>query len=195
MLDIQLLGKTRAAILRELFLNADRRISFNELVRLTGSGDGAVSRDVKALMAAGLVIEEREGNQRFLKANQTSPVYAELKSLISKSSGAPLILREALRGVEDKIAVAFIFGSVANGTERGDNDLDLFVVGSAGYSVLTERVSGLENRLGRPVTILYFNERSEADRKSLRKPAMKAIARGKKLFVLGDQARLEGLMS
>lgn len=191
MLDVQLLGKTRAAILRELFFNAERRIPFNELVRRTRSGAGAVSRDLKALIDAGLIVEQREGNQRFLQANQASPVHAELKSLISKSSGAAPVLREALRDVEDKIAVAFIFGSVASGTERGESDLDLFVIGSAGYSLLTERVSGLENRLGRPVAILYFNERSDADRRSLRKPAMKAIARGKKLFVLGDQARLE----
>jgi hypothetical protein len=42
MLDTVLLGKTRAAILRELFLNPDRRLSFNELVRRAKAGAGAV---------------------------------------------------------------------------------------------------------------------------------------------------------
>ena len=186
--------KTRAAVLRELYLNVDRRISFNELIRRTQSGAGAVSRELKILGDAGLVTEQREGNQRFLAAATDSPVYSELKSLISKCSGAPFVLREALSGVEDRIAVAFVFGSVAKGIERQDSDLDLFVVGSIGYSILTERVQAVENRLGRPVRTLYFDANSPADRKSLRKPSMKAITHGPKLFVIGDEARLAELL-
>jgi DNA-binding transcriptional ArsR family regulator len=194
MLDVVLLGKTRAAILRELYLNVDRRISFNELVRRTQSGAGAVSRELKTLGDVGVVTEEREGNQRFLAAATDSPVYAELKSFISKCSGAPHVLRTALRDIENQIAVAFVFGSVAEGVERKNSDLDLFVVGSAGYSVVTERARTVENRLGRPVQVLYFDTSSSADRKSLRKASMKAIAQGPKLFVIGDQTRLAELL-
>jgi DNA-binding transcriptional ArsR family regulator len=194
MLDVALLGKTRAAILRELYLNVDRRISFNELVRRTQSGAGAVSRELKTLGDAGLLIEEREGNQRFLAAATSSPVYAELKSFISKCSGVPHLLREALRDIEDRIAVAFVFGSVAEGIERAESDLDLFVVGTAGYSVVTERARAIENRLGRPVQVLYFDTSSAADRKSLRKSSVRAIARGPRMFVIGDQTRLAKLI-
>jgi DNA-binding transcriptional ArsR family regulator len=194
MLDVLLLGKTRAAILRELYLNPDRRVSFNELVRRTQSGAGAVSRELKTLGDAGLVVEQREGNQRFLAAATASPVYPELKSLILKTSGAPQVLRDALNGIEEQIAVAFVFGSVAQGVERADSDLDLFVIGSAGYSVVTERMRAAENRLGRAVQVLYFDPASSVDRKSLRKTSIKAIARGPKLFVIGDQARLAELL-
>ena len=194
MLDVLLLGKTRAAILRELYLNPDRRVSFNELVRRTQSGAGAVSRELKTLGDAGLVVEKREGNQRFLAAATASPVYSELKSLILKTSGAPQVLRDALNGIEEQIAVAFVFGSVAQGVERADSDLDLFVIGSAGYSVVTERMRAAENRLGRAVQVLYFDPASSVDRKSLRKTSIKAIARGPKLFVIGDQARLAELL-
>ena len=194
MLDTVLLGKTRAALLRELLLNPDRRISFNELVRRTRSGAGAVSRELKTLIEAGLVTDEREGNQRFLSATQDSPVYAELKSLISKCSGAALVLREALEAFEQKIFVAFVYGSVATGAEREDSDIDLFVVGSAGYSVVTEHVRRVENRLGRPVHVLYFDESSSTDRKSLREPSMRRILQGPKLLVFGDDARLAELL-
>jgi len=194
MLDTVLLGKTRAALLRELLLNPDRRISFNELVRRTRSGAGAVSRELKTLIEAGLVTDEREGNQRFLSATQDSPVYAELKSLISKCSGAALVLREALEAFERKILVAFVYGSVATGAEREDSDIDLFVVGSAGYSVVTEHVRRVENRLGRPVHVLYFDESSSTDRKSLREPSMRRILQGPKLLVFGDDARLAELL-
>jgi predicted nucleotidyltransferase len=194
MLDAILLGKTRSAVLRELFMNPDRRVSFNELVRRVKSGDGAVARELKTLIETGLVVEQREGNQRFLSARTDSPVFQELKTFISKTSGIPYIVREALAGIEDQIAVAFVFGSVARGSERTDSDLDLFVIGSLGYSVVTERLYSIEERLGRRVQVLYFEPTSAQDRKSLRKSSMKAILAGPKLFVLGDEAGLAALL-
>jgi hypothetical protein len=65
MLDDVLLGKTRAAILRELYLNPDRRISFNELVRRLKSGAGAVSRELKVLIAWSGKILVGEGSMTF----------------------------------------------------------------------------------------------------------------------------------
>jgi len=60
MLDAVLLGKTRSAVLREMFMNPDRRISFNELVRRVkavsdipvGVGLGVRSREQAAEIGA-----------------------------------------------------------------------------------------------------------------------------------------------
>jgi predicted nucleotidyltransferase len=194
MLDAILLGKTRSAVLREMFLNPDRRVSFNELVRRVKSGDGAVARELRILIDAGLVVEQREGNQRFLAARKDSPVFYELKAFISKTSGVPVIVRGVLASLEDQIVVAFIFGSVAQGSERSDSDLDLFVIGTAGYSVVTERLYPIEERLGRRVEVLYFDPTSAQDRKSLRKASMRSLISGPKLFVLGDESKLATLL-
>jgi predicted nucleotidyltransferase len=190
MLDTVLLGKTRSAVLREMFLNPDRRLSFNELVRRVRSGDGAVAREVRTLIEAGLLTEQREGNQRFLTARRDSPVFGELKAFIAKVSGSPLIVREALTPLAAGIDAAFIFGSVAQGREREGSDLDLFVIGAAGYSQLTEALYPIEERLGRRVQLLSFDPRLPQDRKSLGKASMQAILGGPKLFVLGDEAKL-----
>jgi predicted nucleotidyltransferase len=195
MLDAVLLGKTRSAVLREMFLNPDRRVSFNELVRRVKSGDGAVARELKILIDAGLIVEQREGNQRFLAARKDSPVFCELKAFISKTSGVPVIVRGALASLEDQIAIAFIFGSVAQGSERADSDLDLFVIGTAGYSVVTERLYPIEERLGRRVQVLYFDPTSAQDRKSLGKSSMRSVISGPKLFVLGDESKLATLLN
>jgi predicted nucleotidyltransferase len=194
MIDDQLFGKTRAGILREVYLNPGRRISFNELVRRVGTGDGAVSRELKNLLATGLVIEEREGNHRFLRAGQDSPLFKEARAFISKASGPTHIIRRALADLESQIAVAFIFGSVAKGRERADSDLDLFFIGSAGYSVVTERLRSLEKRLGRRVQTLHFNADSQVDRASLQKPSMRSILAGPKRFVIGTDGDLERVL-
>lgn len=195
MLDEVLFGKTRAALLRELYTNPDRRLSFNELVRRLKSGPGAISRELAILTAAGLVVEQREGHQRFLSAGTSSPVFPELKNFIAKTSGAPTFIRDALRGLEDKIDIALIFGSVAKGTERADSDLDLFVIGTVGYSVVTERIYSIEDRLGRRVQTLYFDRDSPTDRASLKKPSTRAMLAGPKVFVLGGEAKLATLIS
>ncbi len=194
MLDERLLGKTRAGILREIYLNPDKRISFNELVRRVRSGDGAVSRELKNLIAVGLVAEEREGNHRFLRASRHSPLFPEVKAFIAKASGSPRIIRDALQGLEHGIEIAFIFGSIAKGLERPDSDLDLFVIGTAGYSVVTERLRAIEKRLGRRIQTLYFDANSPLDRTSLRKTSMQALLSGPKRFVIGSEAELLGIL-
>jgi len=195
MLDEILFGKTRAAVLRELYVNPDRRISFNELVRRLKSGPGAVSRELATLASAGLISEHREGNQRLVSACVSSPLYPELRAFITKASGTPEFIREALQGLEEKVDLAVVIGSVATGKERADSDLDLFVVGTAGYSVVAERMYSIEERLGRRVQTLYFDVSSAADRTSLQKSSMRAMLSGPKVFVIGDEARLEQLLS
>lgn len=195
MLDEVLLGKTRSAVLREMFINPDRRLPFNELSRRVNTGGGAVAREVKILLDAGLLVEHREGNHRFLAAHQGSPVFRELKAFITKTSGLPAVLREALTDLKDMIDIAFIFGSVAKGRERPNSDLDLFVIGTAGYSLVTERLYPVEERIGRQVQVLYFDATTPEDRESLQVPAMQAIIDGPRIFVFGDDSQLTRLLN
>ncbi|MBM4219986.1 MAG: MarR family transcriptional regulator [Gammaproteobacteria bacterium] len=194
MLDDRLFGKTRAAILRELYSSPHRRISFNELVRRVQSGDGAVSRELKKLLDAGLIEEERESNLRLLRAAKRSPVYAALKEFITKASGAPWIVREALLDLEHDIEVACVIGSVARGQERPDSDLDLVVIGQAGYSRVSDYLRAAEKRLGRRFQTLYFSTDSPLDRASLRKPSVQSLLSGPKRFVIGNEDGLRRIL-
>lgn len=195
MLDELLFGKTRAALLRELYANPDRRVSFNELVRRLRSGPGAVSRELASLMSMGLIAEQRQGNQRFLSAGVSSPIFGEVRALIAKTSGVQSLVQQALQSLESRIDVAVIFGSVAAGTERAGSDLDLFVIGTAGYSAVTEHMYALEDRLDRKVQTLYFDSKSATDRASLRKASTRALLSGPKVFVIGDERTLETFLS
>lgn len=88
-----------------------------------------------------------------------------------------------------------MFGSVAKGVERADSDLDLFVIGTAGHSVVSERMYAIEGRLGRKVQTLYFDANSPADRASLRKPSMQVMLSGPRLFVIGEETHLQRFLS
>jgi predicted transcriptional regulator len=76
-------------VLGLLFGQPERRYQGNELIRLAGSGTGAVHRLVTRLAAAGMVTVERVGNQKHYRANADSPIYAELRGLVAKTVRQP----------------------------------------------------------------------------------------------------------
>jgi hypothetical protein len=69
------------------------------------------------------------------------------------------------------------------------------VIGTAGYSIVSQRMHPMAERLGRSVQTLYFDVSSATDRASLQKPSTRVLLDGPKIFVLGDEARLEALLS
>lgn len=75
------------------FGQPERRFQSAELIRLAGSGTGAVHRQLQRLAAAGLVAVTRDGNQKYYAAQKESPVFPELHGLIVKTAGVVEPLR------------------------------------------------------------------------------------------------------
>src|SRR4051794_8164975 len=115
-------------VLGILFGQPERAFQSAELIRLAGSGTGAVHRQLQRLVEAGLVAVSRAGNQKYYKAQKDSSVYPELHGLIVKTVGIVEPLRDVLAPIADRIDLAFVFGSVAKGTEHGGSDLDLVLI-------------------------------------------------------------------
>lgn len=65
-------------------------------------------------------------------------------------------LREALAPFAGEIEEAFVFGSVAGGTDTADSDIDLMVIGSAGLIPLLDALAPFEATLGRPVHLTLY---------------------------------------
>jgi Fe2+ or Zn2+ uptake regulation protein len=83
------------------------------LIRLAGSGTGAVHRVVSALAEAGLVTATQVGNQKHYQANPQSPVFSELHGLVVKTVGLVDPLRHS-RGLRVRLRRA----GHGYGTER-----------------------------------------------------------------------------
>lgn len=121
---------TQQRLLSLLFGQPSRSFMASELIRLTGSGSGAVQRELKRLVSSGLVTVTRLGRQKHHRANPDSPVFPELLGLVRKTVGLGEPIREALEPLSDQIKLAFIYGSVAEGVDGADSDIDLLVVGN-----------------------------------------------------------------
>jgi hypothetical protein len=105
-------------------------------------GEPAVHRQLQRLEQAGLVIVSREGNQKYYAPRTDAPVFQELRGLVVKTVDIVEPIRAALAPIADDIDLAFVFGSVAKGSERAGSDIDLRE-GQAGAPVLHVVVSAV----------------------------------------------------
>ncbi len=87
------------------------------MITLADSGTGAVHRQLVRLAESGLITATRVGNQKHYQANRDSPVFAELHGLVVKTIGIAGPLEEALALFRDRIQAAFVYGSIAKGTD------------------------------------------------------------------------------
>ncbi len=88
-----------------------------------------MQRELSRLKCSGLVSVERIANREHYRANPNSPISAELKSLVLKTVALAEPLKRSLAPFADQIDSAFIYGSVAEGTDRA-SDIDLMVIGN-----------------------------------------------------------------
>lgn len=178
-------------VLGLLFGQPDRRFQSAELIRLARGGTGAVHRQLQRLTTAGLVIVSHEGNQKYYAARKDSPVFAELHGLIIKTVGIVEPLRAALRPVAKKIKFAFVYGSVAKGSERAESDLDLLIVSdSLTYPEAYEVLQEVEHIIARTVNPTVMTPDEWQKKRKATDLFAKRIATQPKLFVIGDEHAL-----
>jgi predicted nucleotidyltransferase len=152
-----LFSRTQRGVLALLFGMPDRSYFTNEIVRSAGLGTGTVQRELAALSACGLVSVEQVGNQKHYRANARSPIFAELRGIVQKTFGLADVIRELLAPLASQIELAFIYGSVAKGTDRTDSDVDLMVVSDKlGFRDVAGLSIDAQQRLGREVNPVVY---------------------------------------
>jgi len=91
-----LFGQSRRPILSLLYGRADQQFYLREIARRAGTGIGATRRELGQLTDTGLIYRVRRGHQVYYQANRQNPIFAELKSILAKTSGIRDVLNEAL---------------------------------------------------------------------------------------------------
>jgi predicted nucleotidyltransferase len=158
MTDIRALisSKIRVEILRILSLSPDSKYNINELSRMTVFSPRGVEKELKNLLAGGILKKEVSGNQHRYQLDPFCPIYLEIKNMIVKTVGIADVLKNALEPVERDIDHAFIFGSFASGDYGNESDVDLFLVTGISGLKLAELLGDLQNILGRAINISQF---------------------------------------
>jgi len=123
-----LFTSTQQRVLSILFGQPKRSFYVTQIMALANSGRGAVQRELSRLAKSGLVTVRNISTQKHYQANPESPLFNELCAIIRKTLGIEEPIGKALESFESKISLAFIYGSVAKGTDYSASDIDLMIV-------------------------------------------------------------------
>ena len=123
-----LFGKTRRRVLGLLFGQPEEAFYVRDIVRRSGAAQGAIARELDALLGAGLLERYQEGRNVFYRANKHAPVFGEIERLVAKTIALGDDVREALAPLAARIEYAVVLGST-RGPSKPARTADLLVIG------------------------------------------------------------------
>lgn len=143
-------------ILGAVYLEPEQHFTIPDLVSRTGRPQPTVAREVERLTEAGLVESELRAGRRAVWAPTTSPIFAELRALLSKTVGAKAIIEDQLAGTPN-IERAVIYGSWAarfhGAPGPQPNDVDVLIIGAPDVAAVRRAADAATRRIGRDVNV------------------------------------------
>jgi len=179
-------SKIRIELLRILVLNPESAFHINELSRRTGFSAGGVERELKNLLSGGILKKEVSGNQHRYQLDPHCPINREIRGIVLKTVGLSDLVNKALRPVEDKIEMAFVFGSFASGDYGNDSDIDLFVVSDLAGVKLAELLGPVQNEIGRAINTSQFAPTEYKERRQRGDHFLTRVFDSPRIMIIGD---------
>lgn len=194
MLELLFSSSARVKILTLFLSNPESRFYQREIESLTGLPIRAVQREVKRLETLGLLQRTVEGNRVYYQVDREFFLFPELKSMVLKTTGLGSLLREGLQN-DDRIKVAFIYGSYAANQETTTSDIDLFVIGELASRELHAAVREAEKVVHREVNYTLFSPEEFCQKARARNGFVLNVLEGPKIFLRGDEGALQSLVA
>lgn len=188
-----LFPSTRRKILSLFFMHPDKQFYFREVLKLTGTKQGAIQRELKSLTGAGILELETRGRQTFYSVNKSHPIYTDLSRIVTKTFGLVDVLRDILFSSRNEIKVASIYGSVASGEETAKSDIDLLVIGKMNFDKLSSVVNQAEKELNREINPTLYPPKEFKDKITHKNHFLLSILRSRMIFLIGNEDVLAGL--
>ena len=177
---------TQQRVLALLFGQPQRSFYTSELIELTGSG--AVQRELQRLASSRLVNISSIGTQKHYQANPVCPVYHELVGIVRKTVALVEPIRQVLAPFANRITLAMLYGSVVQGRDTADSDIDLLV--TADDLMLEDLYAALapvESSLARKISPMLYTVSEFNARRSAKNPLLMRVLEGKYLVLIGKE--------
>lgn len=142
-------SRSRAQMFSLLFDGSEQEFYVRELERLSGLSVMTIKQELANLSNLDLVISRKSGNRHYYRANKTHQLYGDIMSMVSKTTGIIPHLKTVL--TDQRILLAFVFGSFARTEEKIGSDIDLFVVGDLGMRDLSKLLTGCQEKFDREI--------------------------------------------
>jgi DNA-binding transcriptional ArsR family regulator len=186
-----LISPTTQEVLSATVLRPDREWYLSDLASNLGVRPSSLQRTLAKLSRAGILQRRENGNRVYYRADPSCPILAELSGILTKTSGIAEPLRDALAPLARKIILGFIHGSVAEGRERSESDIDLILVGEASNGDVAIALRPLQERLGREVNVTRYTLKEFAAKVSSRNHFLSSVLKQPRIFLIGGEHELE----
>jgi predicted nucleotidyltransferase len=188
-----LFPEVRQGILSATLTRPEKWWYLSELANFLQTRPSSLQRELTALVQSGILEQRRDGRRTYFKAETRSPIFRDLRSIFEKTVGLVPTLRIMLRTFGDKIACAFVYGSVARGEERATSDVDLMVIGDLELADLFPSLGKAEKRLGREINVTNYSVDEFRKKASEGNHFLTTVLSGNLQFVKGEQRDLDAI--
>jgi hypothetical protein len=169
----------RADVLSLLLNSPGEKFYVREIAKLLRKNPSGVKRELDNLERLEIVKSERIANLKYFQANTKSPLYPELKNLITKSLGLPGALKAVLRSAGAK--AAFIYGPYAEGEDV--DSVSIMVIGAT--SPVDKEFKNLMKKFGYAINWIEMDEEEYRRKRRKKDSSLLRILSGKRIPLIG----------
>lgn len=105
----------------------------------------------------------------------TSPVFPDLRGLLLKTAGLVDVLARALKPLGAKLERVFVYGSIAEGIEESDSDINFMVVGQLSPAGLAPPLRCARELLGREINPTVYTPSEFEKKRKAQDPFLKQV--------------------
>lgn len=175
-----------AKVLSLFCMNPATEFFQRAIARETGKQLIQVQRSLRTLEGVGLITTRKQGRMSFYKAVPTHPAFQDLKNIFIKTISLGDTLRKALEERAKRIEFAWIYGSVAQGKEKFDSDIDLVLVSNLTLKELSQITGPLTDSLNRDLNPLFLTPKSLLKRLQEKDHFTSRLIEGEKIWIIGN---------
>jgi len=186
-------SRTLARLLTTFLTHTEKDFYQKELADAAGAGLYTVQRELARLEKLGLATRMPRGNRVYYRANRKNHVFEDLRRVILKTTGLGETLRAALVSLNDRVRVAFIYGSFARGEEKEESDIDVLLVGDLSLREVCAVLGPAGREVGREFNPTVYPPDEFKAKVTEGHHFIAEVLRGKKIFLIGDERELEGI--
>ena len=147
-------SKTKVKLLVRLFMNPGTQSYLRQLANEFGLSTNAVREELNQLSTTQLIKSDKQGKRVLYRANESHPLFPELKSMVAKVLGVDQVIDGIIKRLGD-LQEAYLIDDYAEGKDTGI--IDLLLVGDIDDYHLNDLRRKTERYINRKIRTIVFS--------------------------------------
>jgi len=183
-------SKVRVKLLELFFSNIKEMYHVRGIVRELKEEINAVRLGLDRLEKAGILKKEPRGNRIYYWPRSDYEFFGDLLSLVAKSTGLGGQIIENRKKIGSLSFVMFSGEFVRRKERKGDDEVDILVVGEVVLPELATLVRMEESKRSKEINYTVMSREEFEFRKKRRDPFLQGILFGSRVMIIGDEEDL-----